>query len=52
LPGGGSRPACWTREVEHLLLLEFDGRDDWLGYLVLIAWSEIELLLQTRGPDA
>jgi hypothetical protein len=41
-----------AREVEHLLRLEFDGRDDWLAYLILTAWSEIEFLLQTRGPDA
>jgi hypothetical protein len=41
-----------AREVEHLLGLEFDGRDDWLTYLILTADSEIEHLLQTRGPDA
>jgi hypothetical protein len=41
-----------TREVEHLLRLEFDGRDDWLVFLILTAWSEIEHLLETRGPDA
>jgi hypothetical protein len=40
-----------VREVEHLLRLEFDGRDDWLAYLILAPWSEIEYLLQTRGPD-
>ena len=40
-----------VREVEHLLRLEFDGRDDWLAYLILAPWSEIEFLLQTRGPD-
>ncbi len=39
-------------EVDHLLGLEFDGRDFWLAYLILTAWSEIEHLLQTRGPDA
>ena len=41
-----------AREVDHLLRLEFDGRDDWLAYLILTAWSEIEHLLETRGPDA
>ena len=41
-----------AREVEHLLGLEFDGRDDWLAFLILTAWSEIEHLLQTRGPDS
>jgi hypothetical protein len=41
-----------AREVEHLLRLEFDGRDDWLASLVLTAWPEIEHLLETRGPDA
>jgi hypothetical protein len=41
-----------AREVEHLLRLEFDGRDDWLAYLILTAGSEIDFLLQTRGPDA
>ena len=40
-----------AREVEHLLRLEFDGRDDWLAYLILTPWSEIEHLLETRGPD-
>jgi hypothetical protein len=40
-----------AREVDHLLGLEFDGRDDWLAYLILAPWSEIEFLLQTRGPD-
>jgi hypothetical protein len=39
-------------EVDHVLALEFDGRDDWLTYLILTAWSEVEFLLQTRGPDA
>jgi hypothetical protein len=38
-------------EVDHLLGLELDGRDDWLAFLILTAWSEIEHLLQTRGPD-
>jgi hypothetical protein len=41
-----------AREVDHLLRLEFEGRDDWLAYLILTAWSEIEYLLETRGPDA
>jgi hypothetical protein len=41
-----------AREVEHLLGLEFDGRDDWLAYLILTPWSEIEHLLETRGPDS
>jgi hypothetical protein len=41
-----------AREVDRLLRLEFDGRDDWLAYLILTAWSEIEHLLQNRGPDA
>ena len=40
-----------AREVEHLLVLEFDGRDDWLAFLILAPWSEIEFLLETRGPD-
>jgi hypothetical protein len=40
-----------AREVEHLLGLEFDGRDDWLAFLILAPWSEIEFLLETRGPD-
>jgi hypothetical protein len=40
-----------AREIDHLLGLEFDGRDDWLAYLILAPWSEIEFLLQTRGPD-
>ena len=40
-----------AREVDHLLGLEFDGRDDWLAYRILAPWSEIEFLLQTRGPD-
>jgi hypothetical protein len=39
-------------EVDHLLGLEFDGRDDWLAFLILTAWSEIEHLLETHGPDA
>lgn len=39
------------REVEHLLRLEFGGREDWLLYLILTPWSEIEHLLETRGPD-
>jgi hypothetical protein len=25
-----------AREVDHLLGLEFDGRDDWLAYLILM----------------
>ncbi len=40
-----------AREVDHLLGLERDGRDDWLVFLILTDWSEIEHLLQTRGPD-
>jgi hypothetical protein len=40
-----------AREVEHLLGLEFDGRDDWLAFLILAPWSEIEFLLETRGSD-
>jgi hypothetical protein len=38
-------------EVNHLLDLELDGRDDWLAFLILTDSSEIEYLLQTRGPD-
>jgi hypothetical protein len=38
-------------EVEHLLDLDFDGRDDWRAYLILAPGSEIEFLLQTRGTD-
>src|SRR5690242_13872660 len=41
-----------AREIEHLLDLECDGRDDWLTFLILTADSEIEHLLETRGPDA
>ena len=41
-----------TQEVDHLLDLELDGRDDWLAFLILTDWSEIEHLLQTRGPDS
>ena len=40
-----------SHEVDHLLDLELDGRDDWLAFLILTDWSEIEHLLQTRGPD-
>ena len=40
-----------AREVDHLLGLELGGRDDWLAALILADWSEIECLLQTRGPD-
>ncbi len=40
-----------AHEVEHLVGLELDGRDDWLAYLILTDWSEIEYLLQTRGHD-
>jgi hypothetical protein len=40
-----------AREVEHLLRLEFDGRNDWAAFLILAPWSEIEFLLETRGPD-
>ena len=39
-------------EVDHLLELELDGHDDWLAFLILTGWSEIEHLLQTRGPDS
>src|SRR5262249_3139049 len=28
-------------EVDHLLDLELDGRDDWLAFLILTDWSEI-----------
>ena len=38
-------------EVDHLLDLELDGRDDWLAFLILTDWSEVEHLVQTRGPD-
>ena len=41
-----------AREVEHLLKLELEGRDDWLTYLILPPWSGIEHLLETSGPDA
>ncbi len=40
-----------AREIDHLIGLELDGRDDWLVYLILTDRSEIEFLLQTRGPD-
>ena len=40
-----------AREVEHLIGLELDGRDDWLVFLILTDWSEIDHLLRTRGPD-
>jgi hypothetical protein len=40
-----------AHEIGHLLGLELDGRDDWLAFLVLTDWSEVEYLLQTRGPD-
>ena len=40
-----------AREVDHLLRLEYDGRDDWLAFLILAPWSEIEFLLEYRGPD-
>jgi hypothetical protein len=40
-----------AHEVDHLLALELDGRDDWLVSLILTAWSEVEYLLQTRGLD-
>jgi hypothetical protein len=40
-----------TREIEHLLGLEPAARDDWLIFLILTTRSEIEHLLQTRGPD-
>jgi hypothetical protein len=38
-------------EVDHLLELELDGRDDWLAFMILTDWSEVEHLVQTRGPD-
>ena len=41
-----------AREVEHLLGLELDGRDDWLAFLILVPWSEIEHLAQDRRPGA
>jgi hypothetical protein len=40
-----------ARELEHLLRLEFDGRDDWLAFLILAPWSEIKFLVESRGPD-
>ena len=40
-----------AREVDHLIGLELNGRDDWLAFLILSDWTEIEHLLQTRGPD-
>jgi hypothetical protein len=40
-----------AREADHLLGRELDGRDDWFAYLILTAWSEIEYLLETPGPD-
>jgi hypothetical protein len=40
-----------AQEVAHLLGLELEGRDDWLAFLILTDWSEIEHLLPTRGPD-
>ena len=47
LEGGGVD----SREVEHLLVLEYNGRDDWIVFLILTDWQEIEFLLETRGPD-
>jgi hypothetical protein len=41
-----------AREVEHLLMPESDGRDDWLAFLILTAWSEIDHLLENRGPGS
>ena len=38
-------------EVEHRLKPEFGGRDDWITYLILTPWTEVEHLLETRGPD-
>jgi hypothetical protein len=32
--------------VEHLLVMELTGRDDWLAFLILTDWSEITSLLQ------
>ena len=40
-----------ARQVENLLLLESNGRDDWITFLILTAREEIEFLLATRGPD-
>jgi hypothetical protein len=40
-----------AREVEHLIGLELEGRDDWLTFLILTDWTEIDHLVQTRGPD-
>ena len=39
-------------EVEHLVKLELDGREDWMTYLILTPCSEVEHLLETRAPDA
>ena len=38
-------------EIEHLIVLEAKGRDDWLAFFVLTDCEEIELLLQTSDPD-
>src|SRR5262249_20232049 len=40
-----------TREVEHLLILEIDGRDDWMTYPILTPQPEVAHLLETRAPD-
>jgi hypothetical protein len=40
-----------AREVGHLLVPELGGRDDWLTFLILTDWQEVEHLLQTRCPD-
>jgi hypothetical protein len=40
-----------AHEVDHLLGLELNGRDDWLVSPILTAWTEVEYFLQTRGPD-
>ncbi|MDR3638635.1 MAG: hypothetical protein P4L84_32820 [Isosphaeraceae bacterium] len=39
------------REIEHLIVHEAKGRDDWLAFFVLTDCEEIELLLQTSDPD-
>jgi hypothetical protein len=40
-----------AHEIDHLLGLGLDVRDDWLAFLILTDWSKIEHLLQTRGAD-
>jgi hypothetical protein len=39
-----------TRAVEHLLVMELAGRDDWLSFLILTDWSELTFLL--HDPDS